>query len=37
MDTSSNVYMYGYASNLVSPESGNDWIVRKFNSAGVEQ
>jgi len=37
MDNSNNVYMYGYVSNLVSSVSGNDWIVRKFNSAGVEQ
>jgi hypothetical protein len=37
MDSGNNVYMYGYASNLVNPASGNDWIVRRFSSAGVEQ
>jgi hypothetical protein len=37
MDNSNNVYMYGYASNLVSSVSGYDWIIKKFNSAGVEQ
>jgi hypothetical protein len=37
MDSSNNFYMYGYASNLVTSVSGYDWIIRKFNSAGVEQ
>jgi Ca2+-binding RTX toxin-like protein len=37
MDGINNVYMYGYASNLVNSASGNDWIIRKFDSSGVEQ
>jgi hypothetical protein len=37
LDNVNNVYMYGYASNLVTSVSGNDWVIRKFNSAGVEQ
>ena len=37
MDNVNNVYMYGYASNLVTSVSGYDWIIMKFNSAGVEQ
>lgn len=36
MDSSNSVYMYGYASNLVTSVSGNDWIIRKFNSSGNE-
>jgi len=37
MDNANNAYMYGYASNLVSSASGYDWIIRKFNSMGIEQ
>ncbi len=37
MDNANNVYMFGYSSNLITTGSGNDWIIRKFNSDWVEQ
>lgn len=37
IDSSYNVYVSGYKSNLITPESKNDWIIRKYNSAGIEQ
>jgi hypothetical protein len=36
-DTDNNVYISGYGSNLVTSLSKNDWVIKKFNSAGVEQ
>jgi hypothetical protein len=36
-DTNNNIYISGYGSNLVTSLSKNDWIIKKFNSAGVEQ
>jgi len=35
-DSSNNVYIAGYGSNLVNSFSSNDWWVRKFSSSGVE-
>jgi hypothetical protein len=37
LDSSNNIYIAGYASNLVSPVSRYDWIIRKFNNLGIEQ
>jgi hypothetical protein len=36
-DTNNNIYISGYDSNLVTSLSRNDWVIKKFNSAGVEQ
>ncbi len=35
-DSSNNVYIAGYGSNLVNSFSSNDWWVKKFSSSGVE-
>ena len=32
-----SVYVVGHGFNLVTPSSGEDWWIKKFNSAGVEQ
>ncbi|TGJ98517.1 choice-of-anchor D domain-containing protein [Leptospira langatensis] len=36
IDSSDNIYVVGYATNLVSTTSGTDWWIKKFNSAGTE-
>jgi len=36
-DSSNNVYVSGYGSNLVTPASSTDWIIKKYNSMGIEQ
>jgi len=38
-DSSGNLYVSGKSdySNIFSPDSNYDWIIRKFNSMGVEQ
>jgi hypothetical protein len=36
-DPSGNLYVSGYCSNLITYSSGYDWVIRKFDSAGVEQ
>ncbi|HPV40192.1 MAG TPA: hypothetical protein PKX40_03370 [Spirochaetota bacterium] len=35
-DSSGNVYFVGSGKDVVNGSSGNDWIVKKFNSIGVE-
>lgn len=35
-DASGNIYVIGSSQNFVSGVSGNDWVIRKFNSAGTE-
>ncbi len=36
IDSNNNVYLAGTAENLVSSSSGYDWMIKKFNSNGVE-
>lgn len=36
VDSSGNVYVTGYGSNLVNASSGNDWWIKKYSSSGVE-
>lgn len=36
VDSSGNVYVIGANQNFVSGVSGNDWVIRKYNSAGTE-
>jgi len=36
VDSNDDVYMAGYGENLVSPSSGYDWWIKKFNSSGDE-
>ncbi len=35
-DSSGNIYVVGYGYNLVSGSSGQDWVIKKFSTAGVE-
>jgi hypothetical protein len=37
IDSSDNVYVSGEKSDLITPDSNYDWVIRKFNGAGVEQ
>lgn len=36
IDSSGNVYVVGSSQNFVSGVSGNDWVIRKYNSSGTE-
>jgi hypothetical protein len=36
-DGSNNIYISGYQSNLITPLSEDDWIIKKYNHVGVEQ
>jgi hypothetical protein len=36
-DLSDNLYVSGHCSSMVTSSSGNDWVIRKFDSMGVEQ
>jgi hypothetical protein len=37
VDQAGNVYLAGYGSRLVDTSAGEDWWIKKFDSAGVEQ
>jgi hypothetical protein len=36
IDTNDNVYVAGFSNNHVSPSSGNDWWIKKFDKTGAE-
>jgi hypothetical protein len=36
-DGSNNIYISGYQSDLITSTSSYDWIIKKYDSAGVEQ
>jgi hypothetical protein len=37
IDDSNNIYISGYQSNLITPLSEDDWIIKKYNHVGIEQ
>ncbi|MDR3130703.1 MAG: hypothetical protein LBU18_04080 [Treponema sp.] len=37
IDSNNNVYISGKKPDLTTPESNYDWIILKYDGAGIEQ